>query len=681
MINTKRFSLVLVIAFGLALPSLAQAFCGFYVGGADTKVYNNATMVTLMRDGKTTVLSMGNNYQGPPEDFAMVVPVPVVLQKDNVKILPKEVFARLDKMSAPRLVEYWEQDPCPKPIGLGGYGTIGHGSGTGSGYGTGGGGWGYGIADTTVVVEAKFAVGEYEIVILSAEDATGLERWLTQEGYKIPSGAAPFLRPYVEQGSKFFVAKVNPSKVTFKDGMAKLSPLRFHYESDDFSLPVRLGLINAKDKQDLIVHILAKNKRYELANYKNITIPTNLFVKDEVRERFGEFYAALFDATQEKNPGAVVTEYAWAASSCDPCPEPTLTLEELKTLGQDVIDDKNLVESLRASSSGARPSVTPGGPQGAIGGPPSGQLGRPPRAIVRAGAVKVIGSLDQNSVRRYVRRKMPRLRACYEAGLAANAKLSGLVVANFVIDKEGMVSKSKVTGVGNKKLTTCFAAAIGAIKFPKPPDGKKVRVQQPIQLRTVPWRPNRSIGRSWVLTRLHARYNQKSLSEDLVFKEATPISGGRGGGADEILKSAEEASTNTFQGRYIIRHPWEGAIECKDPKRGNWGHPPPGVAGDTTAKPAIDLAFAARGRVTLASMLGEPVPAAALAPNKAPAASAEDKAPVATTAEETPTPEGETKKDSGCAVGGDSQPASLLLMLLGLLALRPRRGHGREPRQ
>ena len=35
---------------------------------------------------------MQNNYQGPPEDFAMVVPVPVVLQKENVKTLPKDVF-------------------------------------------------------------------------------------------------------------------------------------------------------------------------------------------------------------------------------------------------------------------------------------------------------------------------------------------------------------------------------------------------------------------------------------------------------------------------------------------------------------------------------------------------------------------------------------------------------------
>ncbi len=63
--------------------------------------------------------------------------------------------------------------------------------------------------DLGVKVEAKFKVGEYDIVILSARDSTGLDTWLRQENYKIPPGAEPFLRPYVQGGSKFFVAKVD----------------------------------------------------------------------------------------------------------------------------------------------------------------------------------------------------------------------------------------------------------------------------------------------------------------------------------------------------------------------------------------------------------------------------------------------------------------------------------------
>jgi hypothetical protein len=52
---------------------------------------------------------------------------------------------------------------------------------------------------------------------------------------------------------KFFVAKVDPAKVKFEDGRAALSPLRFHYDSDEFNLPIRLGLANSSGTQDLIV--------------------------------------------------------------------------------------------------------------------------------------------------------------------------------------------------------------------------------------------------------------------------------------------------------------------------------------------------------------------------------------------------------------------------------------------
>src|SRR3954462_9780801 len=111
-------ALALVVALSLtswpARP--AHAFCGFFGAGSDAKLTNNASQVVLMRKGNRTVMTMSNNYQGPPESFAMVVPVPVVLQKENVKTLPADVFDRVDSLSAPRLVEYWEQDPCQPPM-------------------------------------------------------------------------------------------------------------------------------------------------------------------------------------------------------------------------------------------------------------------------------------------------------------------------------------------------------------------------------------------------------------------------------------------------------------------------------------------------------------------------------------------------------------------------------------
>ncbi|HTR49079.1 MAG TPA: DUF2330 domain-containing protein [Kofleriaceae bacterium] len=340
-----RRLVVFVLAALVAGVQAAHAFCGFYVSGSDKKLFNDATQVVLMRDGTRTVLSMQNDYQGPLEDFAMVVPVPVVLHEKDVKTLPKAVFDHVDALGSPRLVEYWEQDPCyipppPAPTARPVPKTASHAAED----------YDRAAKKATVKIEAKFAVGEYEILILSAKDSSGLEYWLRDNHYKIPAGAEPLLRPYVESGMKFFVAKVDPRKVTMAGGHAALSPLRFSYDSDDFSLPIRLGMANSSGKQDLIVNIISADKRYEVANYKNVTVPTNFDVKPEVRDRFGEFYAALFDKTVEANPGAVVTEYAWTAQPplypggqgyhCDPCPPVEVDDADMMTLGADIIGGK-----------------------------------------------------------------------------------------------------------------------------------------------------------------------------------------------------------------------------------------------------------------------------------------------------------------------------------------------------
>ena len=330
----KRTTIATILmASALALgASPASAFCGFYVNGAGSEMFNDATQVVLMRSGTRTVLSMQNNYKGPPEAFAMVIPVPTVLQEADVKTLPKEVFTHVDQMGAPRLVEYWERDPCEPE-----YPRSASGTGQGFGVGAGRGGGATRERNNGVTIEAEFTVGEYQIVILSAKDAAGLDTWLREQKYQIPPGAEPFLKPYVAAGMKFFVAKVDPAKVKFEDGRAALSPLRFHYDTDEFNLPIRLGLANSSGTQDLIVSILSPGQRYEVANYGNVTIPTNLDVRSSVRDKFGEFYAALFDRTVEKNPGAVVTEYAWMATNCDPCPGPVIAMSELSTLGLDVL--------------------------------------------------------------------------------------------------------------------------------------------------------------------------------------------------------------------------------------------------------------------------------------------------------------------------------------------------------
>jgi hypothetical protein len=184
-----------------------------------------------------------------------------------------------------------------------------------------------------VTVEARFNVGEYDIVILSAKESGGLETWLNRNGYKIPRGAKQLLQPYIRSSMKFFVAKVNLNKFE-ESGYQFLRPLQISYFSPKFMLPIRLGMINATTEQDLIVYILSPKGQAEITNYRTVKVPSGdnipLFVKDE----FSDFYKSMFQTSYIKEDRKVAfLEYAWDMSNCDPCSAEPLSQEELKQAG------------------------------------------------------------------------------------------------------------------------------------------------------------------------------------------------------------------------------------------------------------------------------------------------------------------------------------------------------------
>ena len=260
----------------LAAPHDARAFCGFYVGKADEPLVNHASQVVIAHHDDKTVISLMNDYQGEPSDFALVVPVPVVLQKGQVHIGDRELFQKIDAYSSPRLVEYSDPDPCQMMAdGTGmrrctAWKLLRHRARHGEAKALG------------VTVEAEYTVGEYDIVILSAKESTGLETWLQQSGYKIPFGADRALEPYIRSDMKFFVAKVNLTEHN-RTGLTYLRPLQFAFESPKFMLPIRLGMINSQGPQDLVVYMLTENGRVETTNYRTVKLPTGMDIPEYVR--------------------------------------------------------------------------------------------------------------------------------------------------------------------------------------------------------------------------------------------------------------------------------------------------------------------------------------------------------------------------------------------------------------
>jgi hypothetical protein len=89
-----------------------RAFCGFYVAKADTSLFNRASQVVLARDGDRTVLTMASDFKGTPKEFAVVIPVPTFITREQIHVAERALIDHIDAYTAPRLVEYFDSDPC-----------------------------------------------------------------------------------------------------------------------------------------------------------------------------------------------------------------------------------------------------------------------------------------------------------------------------------------------------------------------------------------------------------------------------------------------------------------------------------------------------------------------------------------------------------------------------------------
>ena len=317
---------ILTASLTVFVTTTAQAFCGFYVAKADTSLFNQASQVVLVRDGNRTVITMANDFEGDAEDFAVVIPVPTMIEREQINVGDRAVIEHLDAYTSPRLVEYHDPDPCMR----------------------------YEIAEMArsdaslpaaarqleksarsrgVTIEAQYTVGEYDIMILSAAQSDGLVAWLNENDYKLPHGAERIVGSYLKQGMRFFVARVNLEEQA-KSGFQYLRPIQVAYESNKFMLPIRLGTLNAREKQELYVYALTRTGRVETTNYRTVKLPSNFDVPEFVEDDFADFYRAMFERqTKEHNERAVFLEYAWDMAWCDPCAADPLGPKELRSLG------------------------------------------------------------------------------------------------------------------------------------------------------------------------------------------------------------------------------------------------------------------------------------------------------------------------------------------------------------
>lgn len=314
----------------LLAPASAQAFCGHYVGQPGSELYSSTSEVVLARRGTTTTLTLTNDYEGDAAAFALLIPVPPGVTEDDVQLADPGLLNRVRQYSAPRYVEYSCGDLYARGGGCSGIGCQEaslnvRADSVGSAF--------EGEASLDVTVEEEFAVGAYEIVVLSSGDAGDLLTWLDAQGYSVSPDAEDLLGEYIEGGSQFFAAKASFDQIPLAGSF--LEPLQVTYESETFGLPIRLGTLNSPGVQDLLIYAVTDQETgpVAIANYPEVTIEGDCMVESEP-EDFAAFYEGQLDDAFADEAAAWATEYEWSPSGCDPCPPGgALEAEDLFALG------------------------------------------------------------------------------------------------------------------------------------------------------------------------------------------------------------------------------------------------------------------------------------------------------------------------------------------------------------
>src|SRR6478609_7751241 len=579
-VRLSSFSALLGAGLCLLSAAPAQAFPGFLASKTKTEIKVNSTQVVLMKKGNVTAVTVMSEGASPLSSFAMAVVVLADVAADRVTTLQRAYVDRLDSISAPRFHEYWEQDPCDAgPVEQEWQRNMKADSSSAF---LGGGDMPQSnqkvAKELSLDVQAKQKEGEYSFTLLGKDESVA--GWLKSKGYAVPAGAEQAVAPYVQAGMRLVVAQVDTNRIELVGGdRAQLSPIRFWTEQPYSQIPDRVGLINASGKpQELIVYVLDPEQRYESKNYKNLFPPTNVEVDFAVKERIGEFYAALQDIIAQKNPGAFLNEYAWSSDGCgQPCATEPVAISELLSLGGDVFE---------------------------LSVPKEERQPKPPE-----------------------------------------------------------LSKEEV------------AAFKEATKELKPKERKAKEKQAKEDRKTVAARKALVARHKYVVSRMHYRYDDKSLPNDPQFGPASgAVEGGVAqpkGQKAEASMDVVPASQNKFQVRYNNFHPWVPVIQCPNPDRYRWGKAPRDYRGLRKTWIAEDLTRKSRTQIKPAAVLKTPIPALGLT-GAAPAASAAvaDAGADAGTA-------GAAKADGkcGCSVPGaaSGHPVWAMLSALTGLALMYRR--------
>jgi hypothetical protein len=225
----------------------ATAFAcgGFFC--ANQEIDQSAERIVFTEDPETGDLETHVQvfYDGPSEDFAWVIPAPVV---PEVFLSTDEMFDDIADLYRPLFRRRTEEvGTCDHGLSYGYYG---------GGMNGGGGGYASTSAGTAPVqVVATSDVGPYETVTLKADSSEALEQWLLDSGLSLPEGIADKLAPYVASDHYFVAMRMGKNEST-----GSIQPVGLRYPASGMSVPIQLTSIAALPDTRLEVYVLGEHR-------------------------------------------------------------------------------------------------------------------------------------------------------------------------------------------------------------------------------------------------------------------------------------------------------------------------------------------------------------------------------------------------------------------------------------
>ena len=271
----------LAIAATLLLPSAALACGGFFC--STQPVDQQAERIIFVMEGDSTVTSYVEiTYQGEPEGFAWVVPVPEAPELDTWHGL---AFNALDVATQPQF--RWNGGCFDDAV------AEADGDGRNAPPPAPGG----------VDVLAQERVGPFDTATVASDDPRALVEWLRVNGYRIVPEMEPFIALYTAEGMAFLAMKLAPG-----EDADSIEPIKMTYHAAGPAVPLRLTAVAAQLEMGVKIWVLA-DKRYAPMNVPDLVISDDELVMDPWT--WTTNYSALVaKAVDEANGSGFVTELA-----------------------------------------------------------------------------------------------------------------------------------------------------------------------------------------------------------------------------------------------------------------------------------------------------------------------------------------------------------------------------------